>query len=704
MNCFPTQWQRVIFRNYGFVKTENIAKILDTDVDTIILEAERLGLKNQEFNPDWLKKGYVTIIRNNWDILPNEQTVVLLETTLKDYQKLLVEYDFLDVKLGKKPNVESVKYSALNEKQIAQTEEIRKEVENNFMPSKVKPFDFFFGSGQNQIIEPEKWAIEDRFTSHYYADYSSVLLDDELKDYSEEYLIRLSNSGVNGLWFHESLKNLSEFPFDTSLSEGYEKRVKNLNKLVERCKKYGVNIYLYLNEPRSLSYDFFEKYPHLKGQECPGGYCLCTSVKEVQDYLYNAVKSLAQSVPHLKGIMTITMSENPTHCYARPLVDNTWLKTTCPNCIGRSAEEVASEVNNIIARGLRDGNGYTKLIANLWGWASFCNWTDEMIERGIKLLDKDIEVLCVSEFSKKFNKGGVDSEVIDYSISVVGPSDITVKSLKLAKENGHRIWAKIQANNSWECAGVPFIPAFDLMVEHIENLKKLGIEGLMLGWSLGGFPGGALPLCVSSCAEGKVDTDLWYSKTYEDKSDVAKNAIGALSKAFKEFPFSVEAIYFGGQNMACGNLFDLEPDNKESTMVCFAYDDYEKWSYPYGIDVYISQMEKLVQGFKDGLKIFDGVNGNLNFEELKRSAEGTYLHMSSTLNLAKFAKFKRDKENNKQGLIDVCVSEMQNAKDLYRLMGEDAKIGYEVTNHYFYDKSRLLEKIINLKQILTILK
>ena len=704
-NCFPTEWQRIVFRNYGLVPSENIAKALETSVETVEEQAVALGLGKVKYDPVWLKKGFVTIIRNNWDILLDEQIILLLDMSMGEYKKLLSEYDFLDVKLGGKPALEKVVYSSLTEEQKSATAKIRALVEQSYSPEQVKPFDFFNGAGDEIVLPDGDYAITDRYTSHYCADYGSALLDDELADYSEEYLKRLSATGVNGLWMHETLRNLAEFPFDPSASEGYEKRVKNLKKLTERCKKYGVNIYIYLNEPRSMPKEFFDKYPELKGHPTTdGGFCLCTSKPKVKEYLYNAVKSLAENVPLLKGVMTITMSENPTHCYSKPFGNNAVgnvdkLTTECPDCALRAPEEVAAEVNNIIAKALKDGNGYTKLIANLWGWADFMKWTDQMIFHGIELLDKDVEVLCVSEFSKKFKRGGVNSQVIDYSISVVGPSEITVKMLKYAKQKGYRIWSKVQVNNSWECSAVPFVPAYDLMVKHIENLKKLGIEGLMLGWSLGGFPGGALSLCSATCAKGKVDKKGWYGKAYGEQGKLVQKAVKGFSKAFSEYPFSINALYFGAQNLACANMYDLERDNRVSTMTCYAFDDYEFWSDPYGIDVYINQYQKLVDKWEKAFALVKDQTGNANFEELKRSAEGVLLINKATLNFAKFAKYKRDLANNKELIIAVIDDEFKVAVNTYNLMAKDAKIGYEITNHYFFNRQRVLEKLVNLTAI-----
>lgn len=691
---FPTAWQQVIYRNYGTVENGRIAEVLGMKESDVAVHAQKLGIEKIEYNPDWATKGFVTVIRNNWDILTEWQIQILLGWTEAEYKKTLVEYDFLDVKLGAKPQVIAPKYASLSVEEELRTEEIANFTKAYYRKPSIKPFDFFANAETPVYFAPEKFAVENRYTSAYCASFSGALLDDTLSDFSEDYLARLSASGINGVWIQETLRNLARFPFDETYSPDYAVRIRNLKKLTERCAKFGIGVYLYFNEPRSMPVSFFEKYPHLKGQPSEdGGFCLCTSVKEVQEYLYNAVKEVAQGAPLLKGVMTITMSENPTNCYSRLGYVEGYGEMVCPHCKNRAPEEVVAEVNNIFCRALRDGNGYTKLIANLWAWRA--KWTDEQVLRGVELLDKGVEVLCVSEFSKAFTRGGVSLEVIDYSISVVGPSDITRKCLQKARECGHKVWAKIQVNNSWECSAVPYVPAFGLMLQHIENLKEIGVGGLMMGWSLGGYPGGALPLCNMACGEGKTDETAWYQATYGERSATAKAAVDAFDAAFTEYPFSVESIYFGGHNLGVGNLWSLERDGRSSTMVCFGFDDYETYVYPYGVDTYIRQYEKLTEKWKQGLSLLEKENGNANFEELKRCALACNAHFESARNLATLALAKRGGLD--KAAVERCIdNEMHATKAVYELICADAKIGFEATNHYYYNENLLLEKLLNL--------
>lgn len=697
--CNLTQWQKVILINYGTVTNESIAKILNTTVDNVIYNAIKLGLSKTKFNPDWLKKGFVTIIRNNWDLLSLQEICVLLGYSMRELESTLKEYDFLDIKLGEKPKTDSVAYFELSEEQEEYTAKIKELITINYVEEKVKPFDFFNEYTSASFNNDLEFIIKNRFTSSYCASYSGALLDDKLSDYSEEYLKMLSSTGTNGIWLSDTLRNLAEFPFDSSYSTDYQIRIKNLRKLTERCAKFGINVYLYINEPRSLPNEFYEKYPHLKGQLADDGtYCLCTSNKEVLDYLYTAVKSVAENVPLLKAVMTITMSENPTHCYSRRWGNSKHLHTDCSNCKDRRIEEIVADINNTICRALKDGNGKTKLIANMWGWYDFIDISGEnAVERCVDLLDNDIELLFVSEAKKQFVRGGVQSIIGDYSISVVGPSDLARKLLGYAKAKGHKTWAKVQFNNSWECSAVPYIPVFDLMVEHVENVKGLGVEGLMTGWSLGGYPGGALPLLNACCAKEKVDLNKWYSEVYGDNYLTVQKAINVFSKAFTNFPFSVDSIYFAGHNLGCGNVWSLEKQNRESTMVCFSFDDYDKYTKPYGIDVYIKLLSNLTSQWEKGLELLNKETGNKAYQELLDCALTAYAHFKSSLNLCLFSKYKVDVIKNREILLNCIESERELTKLTYELICRDAKIGFEMTNHYYYNYNSLMYKLINLE-------
>ena len=67
---FPTIQQAFIFRAFEFAKPERIAKILGTTPEVVLREAARMGLTQPCTSDIWLEKGYITIIRSLWHILP----------------------------------------------------------------------------------------------------------------------------------------------------------------------------------------------------------------------------------------------------------------------------------------------------------------------------------------------------------------------------------------------------------------------------------------------------------------------------------------------------------------------------------------------------------------------------------------------------------------------------------------------------------
>ena len=140
----PTAWQTVIFRNYGYVKVERIARVLGCGVETVRAEAGRLGLPEFDFSAEFEARGYITIIRNNWFLLPYEQILTLLGIDEGRLDFILEKDDFLSVKLGNfKPECEKVTYSPFSEEQLKKTEELATQIAELSRDVVAKPFDFF---------------------------------------------------------------------------------------------------------------------------------------------------------------------------------------------------------------------------------------------------------------------------------------------------------------------------------------------------------------------------------------------------------------------------------------------------------------------------------------------------------------------------------------------------------------------------------
>src|SRR5262249_37116911 len=106
----------------------------------------------------------------------------------------------------------------------------------------------------------------------------------------------------------------------------------------------------------------------------------------------------------------------------------------------------------------------------------------------ISRLPPDVSLLSVSEWDQPVRRGGFATKVGEYSMSVVGPGPRAKRLWALAKQRGLSTLAKVQWSSTWEISAVPYIPVPNLIVEHCENLEHCGIDGLMISWTVGGYP------------------------------------------------------------------------------------------------------------------------------------------------------------------------------------------------------------------------
>lgn len=682
---FPQKWQTVLFRNYGLVSAEKIAKTLGMDAFTLEIEAKRLGL-TAAYNPVWEQRGYITLIRNNWYLLPYSQLMTLLGYDEAKLESVLMHEDFLHVKLGgMKPYCEEVYYTPLTEAEIARTEVLAKQIAAQ-LPKDVQPFNFF------PEKEEEGGQVRDygeglRIIHGYLTPCGDAFMEDSERYLPDALLKKYQRLGINGVWIHALLASLSPYPFDLSMSEDYQTRRRNMQTLVDRAAKYGIKVYLYFNEPRGITIERLGKYAHLQGSTSGGVAHLCFEKEEVRQYLYSALKDLYTEVKGLGGAITITMSENPTHC-------NSHWKVNCPVCKNIPPEKTAADVNNVFAKALRDSGSGAKTIAYLWGWSPFMGWTREQTERGIRYLDKDIIPVCASEYGLPFEKGGVRCEVIDYSISNPGPSPLTKYSFKVAQEQGMRPCAKIQVNNSWECSATPYLPVFELVLKHLKNLKEIGVKDYMLTWTLGGYPSFVLDMVASYAAEGDdFSLDKWYTQCFGKDGEKIAASSKLFCRGFEEYPFSIQSLYNAPKTLGPANFWSLTPEEKTSTMVCFAFDDYESWIAPYPYEVYTSQYKALLSLWERGLQALRGVEG-VAAKELAEVAEVAYIHFKSDLLQTQFSYYKREKEKNKRVLVEILQAEKELTERLLVLTAKNPAVGYEASNHYYYNERNLMEKIL----------
>ncbi len=688
------------------VQSGKLADILHCSEREVVEAAVEMGLTGAPcVSQEWLSCGYLTLIRNNWQLLNYEQLLQLLDWTPEKMAYTLKEEDFFFFKLGKlKPNCPNLVYSPLTDVEHAMTSKLKSALRKNIAEDEMdyveKPFAFARKYAPKPVTGGNE-KFEFNFIHSYAANCGDVLGDaDRLDPVPENLLAQYASMGIRGVWMHAILYLLCPIPGAEEFSRGWEKRVENLKNIVERCERYGLKVYLYLNEPRGMPGSFYDQKPEWEGINVNGLKANCTMrAKEPLEWLEGALKNLFSEVIGLGGIFCISMSENPTHCHY------TAQHELCPFCKDVPPEKIIADVIRAMERGMHAVAPDAKLLAYDWAWSRRSGDKDNIPFKKavLDLLPENTYVLTVSEWGLKTHIGGVEQSLVDYSISQIGPSEVAEAVWEHARELGIGVAAKIQINNSWELSAVPYIPVPYLIEEHLEKLRKAGVNGLMLSWTLGGFPGGNLELLTASPEE------IAMRKYHPELARKICAAWKQFSESFRQFPFHIHVLYRGPMNFGPMNVFHLNPTGCKASMIGFPHDDLESWRGVYPEEVFENQFRILTEGWAKGLTILaeakSGVRENekAEFEELETMANAAFCHLRSSYQQIRFVR-ARNHGFDRAAMAAAVKEELELTLRLYRIARRDSRIGFEASNHYFYSLNDLREKIVNCEYVLNELK
>jgi len=731
---FPDSLHAVIWRNWDVIPLETLAHVLDGTIAQISEIATSMALPDQRpITKTELRRNYMTVLHRNWHLLPYEQLCAILDWTPERMQFGLNEDDFMWAKLGGyKPNCPRVIYAPPTEEAARRAREIARIVRDELptlLPPEAEPPFGFIKRFEIPVVAPVKLAreaFELRMVYPYFLRYGDPLLGEGVEDMPDGYLAQLGACGVNAVWFQGVLNKLAPWHLAPELSEHWEERLENLRLLVARCREHGIDVILYFNEPRAMPRSFFAEHPELRGVEempsrsqyAPDTVALCTSAPEVQSFLVNSVRHIFEQVPGLGGILSLTYSENLTNCYSRTYPQKTEdgkgtrnafdptstssrnaERTACPRCLERGPEVINAEVCSLLERGMRLAGSQGRLMLYLWSTPK--EWIPGILER----LPKDTSVLCVSEWGTPFTRGDYHGEVNEYSISVVGPSEQSLRQWSQARTYGLKTVAKMQAANTYEFSSIPYLPAVRRVAEHLANLAKAGVDGLMLGWTAGGSPSPNLELVTVFAENPEITAQeallaVATKRFGADAASSVREAWNYLSDAYGEFPFDISVCYAGPQSLGPANLLYARPSGFRATMVTFPFDDIETWRGPYSAATLQQQFEKVADLWRVGVDLLDQLrvsHPSSTMEDEYRIAKAALIHFRSTANQIRFVQVREVDPVEAARLLE---DEIALTQSLLELVARDSRIGFEATNHYGYIGIDLIEKIINCRHLL----
>lgn len=363
--------------------------------------------------------------------------------------------------------------------------------------------------------------------------------------YPDEYLNRLAHDGINGLWLGASFHDLIKSDIIPEYAPDGERRLKKLNAVVEKCRRYGIGIYLFSVEPASgYANDPFENHPELHGSNAWGGnrHLFCPSTEGCRAYIKESITRLFTAVPHLAGFMDITTGECLSGCGSANTL-------TCPRC----KETFGSHAATLVAteKMIMDAMEAVAPEAEFISWTySQRTWSRDTVKEACELRDPRVIHMQNFEDYGKSEQLGRERLALDYWLSYVGPGEVMADSLAINHRRGVRTFAKIQACSSHEISSVPYVPAPGILYEKYKYMHENGISGVVQCWYFGNYP----------CMMNKAASELSFEPFFADKhaflchlagiywggeAERAASAWELFEKGYRNFPLSVSFEWFG---------------------------------------------------------------------------------------------------------------------------------------------------------------
>ena len=385
-------------------------------------------------------------------------------------------------------------------------------------------------------------------------------LADDVDYYPEPYLNQLAREGINALWLTVYLSEVT-WSFIEAPDARMEERLNKLEKVVRRCRRYGIRIFLFFIEPVGFvnNKGLVEKHPELEGVDW--GYnmkCFCPTSQTAFRHLYEQQYHLFSRIPELGGVINIPYGEALCSCFFGGTVP-----IRCPRCHDLPPWRVLRNSIDPMLQGMRAANPKAEYVCWLYLAAGEPEDVEEWVYDCIRNLPEGVVYLGNFESGIVVKQQGKVRHGGDYWQGQPGCSKRFRRMALTARGAGVRMGAKMQISNSHELATVPVIPIPGTLHRKYRILRELGVDTVMYSWYFGCFPGlmnrAAEKLSRTSAPAGNSAflSGLGREEFGADGGSAAE-AWKLFSRAFACYPVNSGVQYIGPFN--AGIVWELFPE------------------------------------------------------------------------------------------------------------------------------------------------
>ena len=539
---------------------------------------------------------------------------------------------------------------------------------------------------------------------------------DELKDdvdyYPDNMLLRIARDGNNGIWIYTNFNSLLKSPIVQEFGEESERMLSKLRKVVDKCARYGIKVYVFGCEPHSLPEELCKKYNDMLGAVGFESKSLCPRSERAKEHIIGMVEGLFKAVPKLGGFISITAGEQDTTCQG----SDRWME--CPRCRQYSRGENLAYVTSLINEGIKRSGSDAEFISWTYGHR-YWNFAD--IPEYVKFADPEVKLM------QNFDDYGLQDQLgktrlsIDYWLSYAGPSYLFDLTAKSAKEHGKPLYAKMQVCTSHEIASVPYVPVPGLVFEKYKGAHELGVSGILQCWYFGNYPS------LMSRAAGMLSFEHDFADKRVFLIKLASSIFGGsnaekiadsfelFEKGYKEFPINTMFSYYGPMQDGATWELQLIPKNRPLPRTWMLTDRpfgdriYEAINAAHTLDEIIVLSRRMSQSFEEGVKLLPIDS----CEELYSVSIALSLMIKSALNILSFYKLRELLGVYAYGSVDedplkildkmktIVYEEIDLSRKMIKISEKDPRLGYHSeAEGYKYFPEKIQFRIEQLKELL----
>ncbi len=546
-------------------------------------------------------------------------------------------------------------------------------------------------------------------------------LSDDIDYYPEEYLNRLMHDGANGVWIYTRFADILPSSIIKENGQGYEKRIAKLNRVIDKCARYGIGVYVFAIEPVALKPEQLEKYPELAGTTfsivqnmnlTETGATFCANSEAGKRYCYEAGVNLVTLAPKLKGYISITTGERLTSC-SSILSD-----CNCPRCSKKKPGQVLSDAVEALRSGIRDTKPECETVSWTYGHRM---WNYEDITDYVKTAPDDVMLMQSFEEMGYEEQLGKVRQLVDYWLSYVGPSEMFQVTAEEAQKSGKEMFAKMQVCCSHEIASVPYVPVPGILYKKYAKARALDVTGIMQCWYFGNYPSLMSKAAGELAFVEKFDNEDGFLRSLagiywgNSKADTIVKMWKEFEAGYSNYPRNIMFSYYGPMHDSVVWKLALKPKNFSLPRSWQTLDPIdgdrigESMMDGHDIDEVLTLLDRMSSHWNKGLALLSELKHcGADEEEQISIAKTIGLLFASGRNVIEFYLLREQlglQKGDAKAILEkmrhLVTEEIENSRRMIPLCNNDSRLGYHSEGEgYKFFPEKIEDRIAQLEELL----